>query len=58
MPTIEEKTKSLISSSRSTRIEDNKTASIGTWESRQTWGEPSSRHPSDEYVSKYLTKFT
>ncbi|XKL66206.1 hypothetical protein PGB90_009626 [Kerria lacca] len=48
MPTIEEKTKSLISSSRSTRIEDNKTASIGTWESRQTWGEPSSRHPSDD----------
>lgn len=46
MPTIEEK-KLLISSGPSSVIQDNK-VSVGTWESRQTWGEPSSPHHSDD----------
>ncbi|XP_065205473.1 tyrosine-protein phosphatase non-receptor type 4 [Planococcus citri] len=46
MPTIEEKTKSLISSGLNTRAQEKV---IGNWEnSRQTWGETSSPHPSDD----------
>lgn len=45
MPTIEEKAKSLASSGRT----QDKVTSIGTWDhSRQTWGETSSPHHSDE----------
>lgn len=48
MPTIDEKTKSLISSTLNVRTPE-KVTSIDAWDTgRQGWGEPSSPHPSDE----------